>query len=291
MVEAALNGFYPPDHEVGDRTAFPVGTVPPGVVMLPRTVEIGDARALQAQSGLSEAEFFAAHGFVLLPHVTAVRDWDTEVAGIYLPEIDAVVRERLLPGSKIEVEQFPSILRRGRDTSVPFYADGVHSDGGIGPEDYAHNIGAFSNEQFGAWWRARYDRNDVAGLIWMDFWRVTNMAGPLSHMPLALCDTASVDPGDLVPIANTGIAPEGRESRHLSLRFNESQRWYSYPGMTNEELLVFKLAEFWKHPGGQRNCFHSAFRDPAAPDDAQHRQSCEHRVGVMVLHDDSGTGS
>lgn len=291
MVEAALNGFYPPDHEVGDRTAFPVGTVPPGVVMSPRTVEIGDARALQAESGLSDAQFFAEHGFVLLRHATAVRDWDADVAQVYLPEIEAIIRERLLPGRRVEVQQSPSLLRRGRDTAVPFYADGVHSDGGIGPQDYAHNIGAFSNEQFGAWWRARYDRDDVAGLIWMDFWRVTNMTGPLAHMPLALCDTASVDPEDLVPIANTGIAPEGRESRHLSLRFNEDQRWYSYPGMTNDELLVFKLAEFWKQAGGQRNCFHSAFRDPDAPDDAELRQSCEHRVGVMVLHDDSGTGS
>jgi len=290
MVGVALNGFYPPDHVARERIAFPVGGPPPDVTMPPRTVEIGDARALQAESGLSEAEFFAAHGFVLLPHATAVRDWDAD-ALVYLPEIETLIRERLLPGRRVEIEQFPNILRRGRDTAVPFYAEGVHSDGGIGPDDYAHNIGAFSNEQFGAWWRERYDREDVAGVIWIDFWRVTNMAGPLAHMPLALCDTSSIEPADLVPIANTGIAPEGRESRHLGLRFNEGQRWYSYPGMTVDELLAFKLSEFWKDPDGQRNCFHSAFRDPGAPADAQHRQSCEHRVGVVVLRDDSGAGS
>lgn len=291
MVRAALNGFYPPDHQALDRTAFPVGTAPPGVTMLPRTVEIGDARALQAESGLSEAEFFAAHGFVLLPHATQVRDWDTDVASVYLPEIDMIVRERLLPGRRVEIEQFPNILRRGRDTAVPFYADGVHSDGGIGPDDYAHNIGAFSNPEIANLWRARYDRDDVAGVIWVDFWRVTNMDEPLAHMPLALCDTASLDAADLVPTANTGIAPEGRESRHLGLRFSEGQRWYSYPGMTNDDLLAFKLSEFWKDPGRDTNCFHSAFNDPGAPADAQHRQSCEHRVGVVVLRDNSATAS
>ena len=284
MVAAALNGFYPPDFVARERTPFPVGEAPPGVVMPARMIEIGDARVLQAGS-LSEAEFFDAHGFVLLPHATQVRDWDTDVAAVYLPEIDAVIRDRLLPGRRVEIEQYPSLLRRGRDTATPFYAEGVHSDGGIGVDDYAHNIAAFSTEQFGSWWRTRYDREEVAGVIWIDFWRPTNMAGPLEHMPLALCDTASLDAADLVPTANTGIAPEGRASHHLGLRFNAGQRWYSYPGMTGDELLAFKLSEFWKEPGRQRNCFHTAFRDPAAPADAEERQSCEHRVGVVVLRD------
>ena len=38
-----------------------------------------------------------------------------------------------------------------------------------------------------------------------------------------------------------GIAPEGRPTHHLSLRFNAKQRWYHYPQMTADELLVFKL--------------------------------------------------
>ena len=285
MVATQLNGFYPPDHVAGDRTPFPVASAPPGVTIVPRAVEIGDARALQAAEALSEAEFFARHGFVLLPHPTQVRDWDRDVASVYLAEIERVIRERLLPGRRVEVQQVPSLLRRGRGTSVPFYAEGVHSDGGLDVDDYQHNIAAFSHEQAAQWWRARYDRDDVDGVIWIDFWRPTNMAGPLEHMPLALCDTASLDAADIVPIANTGIAPEGRESRHLSLRHNSAQRWYYYPAMRTDELLAFKLGEFWKAPHAPGNCFHSAFRDPGAPADAEARQSCEHRVGVMVLKD------
>ena len=285
MVAAALNGFYPPDFSDEARQRFPVGTQPPGADHVPRMVEIGDARALQATEGLPESDFFARHGFVLLPHESAVRDWDTDIAAIYLPEIERVIRQRLLPGHRIEVHQVPSLLRRGRDTPVPFYAEGVHSDGGIDADDYAHNIAAFSSPEAGRWWRTAYERDDVAGVIWIDFWRTTNMAGPLRHMPLALCDTASLDAADLVRTGMTGIAPEGRESHHLSLRYNPAQRWYVYPGMRDDELLAFKLAEFWKAPAPPRNCFHSAFRDPGAPADAEHRQSCEHRVGVMVLRD------
>ena len=88
-----------------------------------------------------------------------------------------------------------------------------------------------------------------------------------------------------MPTGLTGIAPEGRETHHLSLCFNPDQRWYHYPSMTPDELLAFKLMAFWKDEVSPQNCFHSAFRDPEAPADAEERQSCEHRVGVMVLKD------
>jgi hypothetical protein len=281
MTSVRLNGFLPQGFEIPERLRGPVSGPQPA--MTSDEVEIGDARMLQARSG-SEAECFAEHGFVLLPHVTQVRDWDAEIP-LYNQEIEAAIRERLFPRRRVEVQQGGPPLRRGRGTAVPFYAEGVHSDGGVGLDDYVHNIGAFAGEAAGNWWRSHYARDEVAGCVWVDFWRTTNMAGPLEHMPLALLDVATLDPADCVPTGLTGIAPEGRETHHLSLRFNPDQRWYSYAGMTPDEMLAFKLMAFWKDGQGPQNCFHSAFRDPAAPADAEERQSCEHRVGVLVLRD------
>jgi hypothetical protein len=282
MTAASLNGFFPPDF-VG-RFSAAVGTPPAGAPSFP-PVEIRDARALQAESS-SEAAFFDAHGFVLLPHATAVRDWDREVADLYLPEIDAIIRERLLPGRRIEVQQTPFLLRRGRGTATPFYANGVHQDYGLAADDYEKNVGAFAGPVAASWWRGRFDRDDVAGFMAIDFWRVTNMAGPLRHMPLALCDPTSVAADDVIQTTLTGIAPEGRETQHLSLRFNAGQLWYHYPRMTGEELLAFKIFQCAKEGDGDfASCFHSAFADPDTPADAEHRQSCEHRVGVLILKD------
>jgi len=280
---AHLNGFYPPDFVPTDRERYPIGALPPGMDTTSRRVSIADARMLQAQERVSEAEFLRRHGFVLLQHATAVRDWDEDIGAVYLSEVEQIIRDRLLPEFTVEVHQLPNILRRGRDTATPFYADGVHSDGGVDHGDYAHNIAAFATPQAAQWWRQQYERDAVAGFIWLDFWRPTNMAGPLEHMPLALCDTATVERDDIVRTGITGIAPAGRETHHLSLRFNAGQRWYYYPRMTNDELLVFKLAEFWKAPRGLGNCFHSAFADPDTPAEAEHRQSCEHRVGALIL--------
>jgi len=286
MVQAQLYGFLPPDFagafptiDLRDRPSGPRYEVPP--------LEIRDARRLQAGAS-SEAQFFADHGFVLLDHRSAVRDWDEDVERTYLPEIEAVVRERLFPGRRVEVQQSPAgLLRRGRGTSTPAYAGGVHSDAPLDPELYAANVRAFASPQAEVWWRTNYERADVAGFVNVDFWRITNMHSPLRHMPLALCDPGSVDEADIVTTPLKGIAPDGQTTQHLALRFDAAQRWFYYPDMTTDELLAFKLAEYWKddpnrHP---QNCFHSAFAHPDAPSDAEERQSCEHRVGVLILHD------
>ena len=282
MTIARLNGLYDPQFVASGLQEFPVGTLAPGMDPGGREVTIMDGRALQGSENCSEAEFFARHGFVLLPHSSAVDDWDADGA-VYQREIDAVIRERLFPRKAVEIQQGPKVLRRGRDTTTLDYANGVHSDGGLGVDDFAHNIAAFAGDQAAAWWRNRYERPDVEGLVWIDFWRTTNMSGPLEHMPLALCDAGSVDCDDLISVAMTGIAPEGRQSRHLSLRHRDGQRWYYYPYMTTNELLAFKLGEFWKVPAPVRNCFHSAFSHPDTPENAEKRQSCEHRVSVLVL--------
>jgi hypothetical protein len=285
MAHANLQGFFAPGFVAEGRQRFPVGTMAEGMERSGRPIEIADARAVQAAEPLSEAEFFARRGFVLLPHASAVRDWDRDAASIYLPEIEQVIRDRLLPGRRVEIQQSANVLRRGRDTSTPAYAEGVHTDGGLDLDDFVNNFRAYSSPEAAQWWRSRYERDEVAGVIWIDFWRPTNMAAPLEHMPLALCDSASVRAEDIVPIGLTGIAPGGHETRHLALRHHPAQRWYYYPRMTCDEMLAFKLAEFWKTGAPLGNCFHSAFRHPDTPADAEPRQSCEHRVSVVVLRD------
>lgn len=285
MVETELFGLIPaeatgPFPTVDLRNPPP----PPRKTNFP-PIAIHDARDLQA-NGTSEAELFAENGFVLLGHTTMVKDWD-DVPQAFCDEVEEIIRTRLLPGKRLEIQQRPTPLRRGRGTTTPQYGQGVHSDGPLTAELYAANVGAFAGEAAQSWWLERYRRDDVTGFMSIDFWRTTNMQGPLHHMPLAVCAPNSLDRSDILPMEFLGIAPEGRMTHHLALRFNPAQRWYFYPQMTGNELLAFKLCEFWKDdPGAQpQNCFHSAFRDPFAPADAEERQSCEHRVGVLMLRD------
>ena len=293
---AELIGLFPPHFTPAGRIQIDVGTGLAGGFRTPSfgPLEISDARAFQAQAK-SEASFFDTHGFALLAHRTAVRDWDSqdspegsEVARLYYPEIEQLVRHKLFPGRRVEVHQWSPPIRRGRDTSTPHYGSAVHSDYGLTPDDFEVSVEAYADRRAAEAWRRSYEREAVEAFMIVDFWRPTNMAGPLLHMPLALCDPTSIEIADLVPTAMTGIAPSGLPTHHVALRYNPDQRWYYYPRMRIDEVLAFKLFECRKddpEPSGFRSVFHSAFVDPHAPHDAEERQSCEHRVGVVLLHD------
>lgn len=292
---AELKGLFPAEFEFVERLQIDVRNGPPAGFEMPRfgPFEIENARPLQAKAP-SAAEFLERRGFVLLRHETAVRDWEVssapegpnEVVRLYYPEIEQLIRERLFPGKRVEVHQWAPPLRRGRGTSTPQYANGVHSDYGLTPEDFEVSIEAYADRHAAQGWRASYERPEVEAFMMIDFWRPTNMTGPLLHMPLALCDPGSVDIADLVPTAMSGLAPSGRRTHHVALRYNARHRWYYYPRMGIDEVLAFKLFECRKddpRPNRFRSVLHTAFADPDAPADAEERQSCEHRVGVVIL--------
>jgi hypothetical protein len=287
--KAELRGLFPSEFKPQRRLQIDIRTGPPAGFKMPSfgPFAIEDARPLQAQAA-SDAAFFDEHSFVLLPHTTAVQDWESDVAPIYYPEIDRLVHERLYPGRRIEVHQWSPPLRRGRGTSTPQYANGVHSDYGLTPEDFEVSVEAYAGRQAAEGWRRGYERNEVEAFVMIDFWRPTNMVGPLLHMPLALCDPSTVEVADLLPTAMTGIAPTGLPTHHVALRYNPRQRWYYYPRMGLDEVLAFKLFECRKDdpaPSRFRSVLHTAFADPEAPADAEERQSCEHRVGVTIYRD------
>jgi hypothetical protein len=294
-MEATLNGFFRPDYVVDGRTVMRIGQPLEGVFRAgdAPSSRIVDGRRLQAPAA-SEAAFFAEHGFVLLAHETAVTDWDPPPASpftpndidlTYGPELQAVIRDRLLPGRRLEFQMRPQAVRRGPGTATPQYGEGVHNDFGLTADDYQENIAAYATPEIGAWWRARYDQPDVEGFVIINVWRTVHMEGPLKHMPLAVCDPATVDPRDVVPTALADFAPSGRLTNQVSLRYNSGQGWVYYPDMVGGEVLAFKVFQCSKgeRPGRLATCFHVAFADPTAPADAPPRQSCEMRVGVFLL--------
>ena len=103
---AELRGLFPPEFKPQRRIQIDVRKGPPAGFKMPSFApfHIEDARPLQALS-VSAAEFFDKHGFVLLSHETAVRNWETdpasaedsEVVRIYYSEIERLIRERLIP--------------------------------------------------------------------------------------------------------------------------------------------------------------------------------------------------
>ncbi|MCH4894271.1 hypothetical protein GO308_14195 [Sphingomonas sp. SFZ2018-12] len=291
---ARLNGLFPATFDSTDPVEIDPRVGPHSSMIEddPAEVSVINARPLQARS-VSEAAFFEAYGFALLPHKTTVSDWaaaadarSPEATERYFPEIEALVRERLLPGVSVELQQWWGPVQRGRGTAAPDYINAVHSDYGLTPQEFEDNLLAYGGRDMAERWRRRFERDDVEAFMMIDFWRPTTMSEPLRHMPLALCDPRSVEPADLVSTLIWGISPSDLPAFQVLLRYNAAQKWHYYPQMEVDEVLAFKQFEYRKGdpaPPPWRSVFHSAFEDPDTPADAQPRQSSEHRVGVLVL--------
>ena len=311
FVQAELPGLFASDFAAPDRVVIDATRHDLTEGMIPPTVaRIHDARRAQAEAAaaasFSESAFFKAHGFVLLGHESAVRDWDSgavldpsrgggpaasdavdDIAGTYLPEVDGVIRDRLLPGVAIEIQQPSGVLRRGPGTANPYYALAVHNDYGLTADDFQENLEAYATLEAARSWRQRYDQDDVLGYLTINFWRTVHMIEPLRHMPLAVCEVATIPADDLVASGLRNFTSTGRVSNQQNLRFNPAHRWWYYPRMTCDEVLAFKNFQCMKDDTAPvlRSCFHTAFAEPDAPQDAAERQSCEHRVGVFFLRD------
>lgn len=315
-VSTSLNGLFKPgftsDHKIvidvkGQRPTpgvYPFGEGP--------KIDILDGRELQSSEDDGQADFhsrfFKKHGFVLLQHESSVRNWDsgafgaTDAAGDhsvtnqadvnevelhYLPEVDDIIRNTLLPGVRVEIDQPNMLLRRGEATPNPFFGLVVHNDYGMTADDYEENAMAFGNADHARGWRRRFEQKEVRGFMMINFWRTVHMKQPLQHLPLGVLDASSVERDDVISTGLEGFTMSGEVTNQLSLRYNEAQRWYYYPRMTTSEVLVLNLFEYHKDDDGKEvyNTYHSAFEEPFPKGDVEQRQSCEHRVGVYLIND------
>lgn len=314
-VETNLNGYFQADYTSQEKTIIDVTSqnTTDGVLPPIRSI-VSDARILQeSENDLKpdfQSRFFAKHGFVLLSHESQVKNWDSgafgqsdtiqvgnrdavqptgenEVEKYYMHEVEELIRGVLLPGRNLRINQPNMVLRRGTNTAHPFYGLGVHNDYGVTADDFESNTEAFGTPEQAQLWREQYENDDVKAFMMINFWRPVHMSSPVEHMPLAVLDANSVEHDDLVLSGLKGFTLTGKVSTQLSLRHNSSQAWYYYPRMTVNEVMALKLFHINKDasdlPFGA--CYHSAFENPLAPEGAEERQSCEHRVSVFVLRD------
>ena len=109
----------------------------------------------------------------------------------------------------------------------------------------------------------------------INVWR--SIAGPILNGPLACCDATTIAPEDLV-------ASERRAEERIGelelVSWNPAHRWYYYPVMQREEVLLIKTFDAAKD-GRARRSIHTAFDNPQAPPDAPARESMESRLLVF----------
>ena len=112
-----------------------------------------------------------------------------------------------------------------------------------------------------------------------NLWRSIDLEHDIETMPLALLDMTSLDFDDMVA-ADAWGGPQ-RVQQHLvsyRLAYNPNQRWYYFPRMRPDELLIFKQYDTRQTDPSMRQVYHGAVVDPQTSEDSPLRQTIEVRV-------------
>lgn len=107
-------------------------------------------------------------------------------------------------------------------------------------------------------------------------WRC--LTDPPQDTPLAFCEPASVAPSDIVGCDEITTTDGGELLRfELSLyHHHPSQRWFYFPNLGQEELLLF--TGYDADPSRPQGVAHAAFTDPTCSADVPARESIDERV-------------
>lgn len=237
-----------------------------------RRVQIEDARSLGAASSVHR------EGFELRAAPTEVGDFHDEeqIRRIYHAEC-AQLACAATGGSHAIV--FDHLLRQ-REAGRPSLTFGRHGDGsqpgsvGRVHNDYSDESG---QRRLGLVVSDAAAAAAVRRFCIVNIWR--SVAGPVLDTPLAVCDSTSVLPGDMVA---GEVRYTNRRGEIYLYEYSSQHRWYYHPGMDRHEALIFKQYDS-QRAGVARFTPHAAFDLPHIPDGAPLRQSIE--VRCLVLFD------
>ena len=225
-------------------------------------VAVHDARPLNDKLSLDR------EGFKLLRYPTAAKDLydETEITRVYYPECARLIKE--FTGAK-RAHVFDHIVRNaarmGKGSTVKGYAGRVHND-----------YTAWSAPQ-----RVRDLMGDEADELLTHHYAEINVwrpiRGPLLRSPLALCDATTLSQENLVA---SELRYPDRSGETYAVTFNPGQRWYYFPKMEADEVVLIRCFDSAQH-GAARFSAHGAFDDPNTPPDAPPRESIETRALVF----------
>ncbi len=231
-----------------------------------------ESKRVRIRNGRTSGEAFAlaTHGFVLVEHLTAVRDFfdEDEILGVYYPETEALIKAA--SGAK-RVIVFDHTVRTADKSRLAerWVRETVHAV----HNDYTERSAPQRVRDFLPPDEAEEALKGRYGIV--QTWR--SVAPRIESEPLALCDGRSIPEVGFIPYQRRYKDRIG-ETYHLS--YSPEHRFYYFPLMTRDEAIVFKV--FDTDPSaGVRFTAHTAFDDPTMPADARIRESIEMRALVF----------
>ncbi len=241
------------------------------LVLDPRNVRIENAR-LRADPPSLERE-----GFALFPRKCLLTDFGDpeEATRVHQSETERLLLE-LTHADEVVISS-PAVRRSTRSARG---GDGLTCSGSLydtRPVGFVHiDISNTTAAAFSERKRPKNHRLPVRRFAHYNVWRV--LSPPPQDMPLALCDSRTVSPSDLVEADAMMDIPGKREGSYVGIvvHYNPRHRWAYFPDMNSDEVLVFKTHD--SDPRQPSQVPHAAFDNPALPSQLVPRVSIETRA-------------
>jgi hypothetical protein len=204
------------------------------------------------------------NGFLALRSPCAVENFydENEVRDRFYPELERLLKEAVGASS---VRVFAHDVRcsdraRQESTGVREPVRYVHNDyTPVSAPQMVREVLAPAEAQ----------RRLTRRFVEINVWRP--IKGPVLDHPLAVCDAGSIAPGNLIAVS------EGLRHEVFMLRYNPAHRWYYFPRIEADEVILIKGFDSARD-GRARFTAHAAFVDPSSPPDAPPRESIEART-------------
>ena len=230
-----------------------------------------ETRRMRVENGRTCGVDFTlpTRGFRFLAQTPAIEDFydEEEILRVYYPQTEALIKQQ--SGAK-RVYVFDHTLRTGDESKLaerwirnPVH--GVHND--YTEKSAPQRVRDFLPDEADELLKHRF------GII--QTWRPINK--PVESEPLALIDGSTIPEIGFIPYQRRYKDRTG-ETYHIS--YSAEHRWYYFPHMTRDEVIVFKVFDT-DRGAGVRFTAHSAFTDPTSPPDAGIRESIEMRALVF----------
>lgn len=230
-------------------------------------ISIYDGRPIAGELDLDR------QGFILTSYDTAVKDFydEEEVRSIYYPEMEQIVKQET-GCSKVIV--FDHTIRVDDENTqaerkVRGPVKNMHNDFTI--NSAAQRVrDLLPPDEAEARLQKRYGSINV--------WRP--IVGPVETAPLAICGWDTIEDKHLIAAERRY---EDRIGGVLHLVHNPEQRWYYFPKMECEEVVLLKCFDSLDDGTAKWTC-HGSFKDPNTPPNARARESIE--IRTLYFFDD-----
>ena len=236
----------------------------------PHVMPISDARTWSQPPTLDR------EGVALVRHRTAVTDFRDaeEVSRIYAQEIKRLILETTGASDVVVVGGGGNVRYTERSAH---YGTGMNTRPARFPHvDFTPNTApGLVDNVFGTRAVSLAPGQRLEGY---NIWRV--FSPPPQDVPLAVCDSRSVAPADLVP--GDGVYDQGEdpaswpELEAYLVRHSPRHRWLYFRDMQPDEALLFRSYD--NGPQWRAGVAHSAFNDPGCPPGVPARMSIEARA-------------